>query len=63
MDIPILDNSVPAAHAPGGGRRLPPTHEQACVEAAAAALREALAGRRAVRLRGAAARESPKDAP
>ena len=57
MDIPIPDSGIPPVPASGGGIRPPQAPELVCAQAAAAALRAALACRRAVRLRRQAAGE------
>lgn len=49
MDTPTDRKDVALAHSCGAGTRLPPAREPTCAEVAAAALRDALAGRRAAR--------------
>lgn len=63
MDIKLSQNDIPRARATGGGTRSPPGREPTCVELAAAALRDALASRRAGRLKCNAPERKCKKAP
>jgi hypothetical protein len=63
MNIPLRDNDIPLVQAPGERAKLQPAPELPCAAAAAAVLREALAGRRAARLERKGSKQGPKETP